>query len=93
MITSLTERGFFVKDPGHVRGIWMGIGGAFIVAGFVLGAFAAPFIMSGALLMVFGWFMPKWSPSGIEAARHASGYKEFISNVVSRREYGCLVDR
>jgi hypothetical protein len=82
---SLTERGFFTKDPGHVRGLWMGIGGAVLIAGFAVVSLAGPFIVSGALLMLFGWFMPKWSPSGLEAARHASGYKEFISKVEKYR--------
>ncbi|WKZ29066.1 MAG: DUF2207 domain-containing protein [Patescibacteria group bacterium] len=82
---SLTTQGYFVGDPGRVRAIWMGIGGAFIIAGFFALAFAAPLMISGGILMVFGWFMPKWSPKGLEAARHASGYKEFISKVEKYR--------
>lgn len=82
---SLTERGFFAKDPGHMRAIWMGIGGACILLGFFLLPLVVPLVASGAILMGFGWFMPKWSPSGHAAARHASGYKEFISKVEKYR--------
>lgn len=85
VMASLTERGFFAKDPGHVRGLWMGVGGTVLVVGFVFGSFAGPLLISGAVIMLFGWFMPKWSATGLEAARHASGYKEFISKVEKYR--------
>ncbi len=85
VMASLSERGFFVRDPGYVRGLWMGIGGAALVAAFVLIPLSGPLIASGILLMIFGWFMPKWSETGLEAVRHASGYKEFISKVEKYR--------
>ncbi len=85
VMASLRDRGYFSNDPERVRLVWMGAGIGLVIGGFVLSFLAVPLIASGAILLGFGWFMPKWSSSGHTAAKHAQGYKEFISKVEKYR--------
>ncbi len=85
VMASLTERGYFEKNPDSVRVAWIILGSAFVMLSFIVPAYIGPLFATGAIAFVFGWQMPKWSPSGITAVRQARGYREFISKVEKYR--------
>lgn len=82
VMKSITDRGYFVGDPVKVRGIWVGVGIVIAFLGFFVGAAVG---ISGVIIAVFGYFMPKRSPEGVAAAAHAAGFKEFVSSVEKYR--------
>lgn len=41
--------------------------------------------VTAAIILGFGWAMPRWTPKGAAAVRHAKGFKTFISKVKKYR--------
>ncbi len=90
----LSEDGYYVGNPDHVRSAYQGLGIGFIVlAGFV-GYFAQSLYLglalgiSGLVVIGFGPFMPKRTAKGIEALRLVLGLQEYIRRAeVDRIEF------
>jgi uncharacterized membrane protein YgcG len=93
----LVERGLYRSRPDRVRRSWMG-GALFLTVPVALiGAaigdkfgmsplpFALAAILSGAIVMVFGYFMPARTVSGARAYEGTRGFEEFLRRVESDR--------
>ena len=93
----LMERGYFQHRPDYVRGGFV-TGG--IAAGIILifignalaqrmGMAAAPFlvaaIVSAAIIIGFGWFMPARTPQGAKALAGVLGFEDFLTHVEADR--------
>ena len=84
IFTHLKSQGYFRRHPQAIRTAWM-IGGcivALILAwlGIVFGwLFAVASIISGGIIVVFGWFMPQKTKKGSVLAEEAEGFKLFLS--------------
>lgn len=83
---SLARRRVFYGRPGEVRTMWFVIAGIATVLGFVLWSrFGLPgfgaSIISGVIIIIFGWFMPKKTPRGIKLYSDILGFLEFFKRV------------
>jgi uncharacterized membrane protein YgcG len=93
----LVARGYYLRRPDHVKGIYMGGTFALGVAVLLLGIFAGEAIgiepltaviagvLTGIIGMSFGYFMPARTRSGADALSAALGFKEFLYRVESDR--------
>lgn len=75
--------GWYEKNPTTVKIKYVSIAGALIMLGFFIGDFAFVYFISllltGAVIMIFGWLMPKKTTLGTEVKDHVLGFKEFLS--------------
>lgn len=93
----LVGRGFYTGRPDHVRVLYI-VGGA--VAGGILAALGATLmtsfgmqpaagiiagILSGIVIIGFGWFMPSRTVRGTREVEKVLGFQEFLSRVESDR--------
>lgn len=90
----LSEEGYYVGNPDHVRGAYTGFGIGFFVLGAVVGYFTASLYLglalgvSGLIVLAFSPFMPKRTGKGIEALRLVLGLQEYIRRAeVGRIEF------
>lgn len=89
----LTAEGYFLKNPQSVRGIYVAIGfiGAWAVIffggmlGLVDGLMVFSVILSGLIVIAFGWFMPRRTDKGSLAYEHARGFAEYIEKAEKYR--------
>ena len=94
---ALMERGYFQHRPDYVRGGFMGVG---IIAGALLsitgisisqkmGMAPAPFliaaVISAAIILGFGWFMPARTAEGAKAVAGVLGFEDFLTHVEADR--------
>ena len=94
---ALLSRRYYSSRPDKVKQFYV-VGG--IVAGFLLfwgggmmsaklgiaiGAFAAAAIVSGMIILIFGWFMPARTMAGAQALEGALGFEEFLGRVEAPR--------
>jgi uncharacterized membrane protein len=94
---ALMERGYFMHRPDYVRSAYVGGGIAMGVILFLMGnslsqktgMAIAPFfiaaIVSGAIIVGFGWFMPACTAEGAKALAGVLGFEDFISQVEADR--------
>jgi uncharacterized membrane protein len=81
----VTAKGYYVKNPNTQVGLWVAIaivGGAFLAVGFGLlqgGWGVASGILSGAIILIFGWLMPAVTKKGAELKENILGFKDFLS--------------
>jgi len=79
-----TQRGYFVKNPKKVRGMYAGFGAGVMVVGYILGWFGVPipFALSvvsvGLVTLAFAFVMPKRTKKGVLAREHAFGLKLYL---------------
>lgn len=80
---SLTEKGYFVQNPQKIRNIYTVIG-VFVL---VLGWFSGPifdvigvigFFISGALIIIFGFFMPRKTAKGSNLKELIEGLRLYL---------------
>ena len=81
---AVVVKGYFLKNPNKVRGVYVGIGTALSFLGFwVLGPFGIwsglSVIASGIIIGAFGFFMPKKTEKGVLAREHIVGLKEYLN--------------
>jgi len=94
---ALMQRGYFTHRPDYVRGAYVGVG---IIMGAVLfatgislsqrmGMAPTPFlvaaILSGAIIVGFGWFMPARTAEGAKALAKVLGFEDFLTHVEADR--------
>ncbi len=82
--SSLVAKKYFTKNPQKVRGVYKGFGLIFIILAFFLTGFWGnlgfiSFILSGFIIMIFGWFMPAKTKKGTLAKQHILGLKEYLT--------------
>jgi hypothetical protein len=95
LMDSLVEHGYFLHRPDNTRGAWIGIGfvvGVLMVMGGIwLGSNSGmqplPFfiggILTGVIIVAFGWFMPAHTTQGMRALENALGFEDFLQRVES----------
>ncbi|HLK02949.1 MAG TPA: DUF2207 domain-containing protein [Candidatus Acidoferrum sp.] len=97
VLDSLVEHGYYRRRPDSVRATYVGAG---IVVGFLslwgamplatmFGMAALPFILAGiltgAIICIFGWFMPARTQTGARALEVVLGFEDFLAHVESDR--------
>lgn len=97
VLDELMERGYFQHRPDYVRGAFVGGGIVLAALMFFLGFAVAqrmgmapmPFviagILSGAIIVAFGWFMPARTVKGARALAGVLGFEDFLTHVESDR--------
>ena len=82
---NVTQKGYYAKNPNAVFGLWIAIaitGGAFMAVGFGMlqsGWGVASGILSGIIILIFGWLMPAVTTRGAELKENIIGFKDFLS--------------
>jgi uncharacterized membrane protein YgcG len=94
---SLVDRGYYARRPDSVRSGYIGMG---VVIGLILvwggaslggklGMAPLPFIVAGILtgliIIGFGWFMPARTQSGARALEGVLGFEDFLTHVEADR--------
>lgn len=96
LYTSLTDRGYFVKNPNAVRKKYAGWGTLLIIAGVIIGfirltngltgiEYFWPLVGSGVIITLFGAQMPKFTKEGQALREYAEGFKLFLSVTETER--------
>ena len=93
----LMERGYFLHRPDYVRTAYT-TGGVAIAAvffflgndlsqkyGMALTPFSIAAIVSGAIIIGFGWFMPARTAEGAKALAGVLGFEDFLTHVEADR--------
>ena len=93
----LVRRGFYTGRPDRVRALYM-IGGAVVgvvlvvLSGTIMSFFGmqpvagvAAGILSGLIIVLFGWFMPSRTMRGTRELEKVRGFQEFLSRVEADR--------
>ncbi len=82
----MVERELFAKNPRKVIGWYWGIGFAaiwvlVILAGFTGASFVSVIagIVSGMIIVAFGYFMPQKTKKGVLTHEHLQGFKHFLT--------------
>jgi uncharacterized membrane protein YgcG len=93
----LMERGYFQHRPDYVRGAFVGGGIALGVLFFLIGnslaqrmgMAPAPFLiaalLSGGIIVGFGWFMSARTLTGVKALSGVLGFEDFLTHVEAGR--------
>ncbi len=82
--SAAVAKGYFAGDPGRIRAWYLSAGGVIATAGFVFFNWQdnwpamAALIASGAITMIFGWFMPARTAKGVAAREYILGLKEYL---------------
>lgn len=82
---NVTQYGYYAKNPNTVFGMWIAI--AIVGGGLSAGLFGAiqggwgvfSGIVSGIIMLVFGWLMPAVTKKGAELKENILGFKDFLS--------------
>jgi uncharacterized membrane protein YgcG len=97
LMDSLVEHGYFVRRPDSVRSGYIAVGfilGLLIVFGGIsigqrMGMAPLTFILSGiltgAIISIFGWFMPAHTEQGTRALENLLGFEDFLVHVDADR--------
>lgn len=80
----LKGQGYFAKNPEAIRGTWITVGAIVGIGGTWLAVVFGPLfiftsILSGLIIIVFGWVMPQKTKKGSVLAEEAEGFKLFLS--------------
>jgi hypothetical protein len=93
----LMTPGYYLHRPDYVRGAFVGggvvLGVTLVFMGVTIaqrtGMAAAPFtiaaILSGAIIVGFGWFMPARTQAGAKALAAVLGFEDFLTHVEADR--------
>lgn len=76
MTDEMIARGWFVKNPGAVRGGWLALG--FVILVFAVMASYPLYILLAGVVGVLGWYMPKMTISGAEVHERVLGFRHFL---------------
>jgi len=78
---SVISKGYYAKDPAKTRGLYIGIGAILAAIG-IFASFSAAWvialILSGAVVICFGFIMPKLTEKGMEAKQDILGLREYL---------------
>jgi uncharacterized membrane protein len=82
---NVTQKGYYAKNPNTVFGLWIVaalVGGAFMAVGFGMlqnGWGVASGVVSGIIILIFGYLMPAVTKKGAELKENILGFKDFLS--------------
>jgi len=79
-----TKAGYFGKDPGRVRVVYITLGVLSFFWAFFIGAFfgalgIASFLVCGIMIFIFGMFMPARTQKGVDAKEYIEGLKLYMT--------------
>ncbi|MFA6285716.1 MAG: DUF2207 domain-containing protein, partial [Parcubacteria group bacterium] len=82
---NVTQKGYYAKNPRAVFGMWIVI--AIVGGGILTGLFGAiqggwgvfSGIVSGIIMLIFGYLMPAVTKKGAELKENILGFKDFLS--------------
>lgn len=83
--TALVDKGYFPKNPNTVRGKYIAWGLGIIFVCFFLGSLLGSWqnlvacILSGIIILGFGFIMPAKTRKGVLAREHVLGLKQYLS--------------
>lgn len=82
--SAVTDKGYFVDNPKDVSNLYTGIGATILIGSFVFSEFfggLAVFglIISGVIILIFGFIMPARTKKGVLAKEKIIGLKEYLS--------------
>ncbi len=81
----VTKKGYYVSNPNSTRILWIVSG--VIAGGFLAGIFGSfqgawgifSGIISGIIILIFGWLMPAVTKRGAELKENILGFKEYLA--------------
>ena len=76
MTDDMIARGWFVKNPGAVRGGWVALG--FVILVFAVMASYPLYIVLAGVVGVLGWYMPKMTTVGAKVHERVLGFRHFL---------------
>ncbi len=85
MYDQLVRLGYYEQSPEKVRSVYVGIGVMLLMIGMFTMIFAAPLMITGAILVLFGFIMPRRTAAGVAALDHAKGFREYLSQAEKYR--------
>lgn len=79
----MVRNGWYDKNPNTIKVKYTSIGGFLMMLGFFISDLAFIYfialVLTGVVVMIFGWLMPKKTTLGAEIKDHLIGFKEFLS--------------
>ena len=81
--TRMVDEGYFAAHPGRARGGWTTLSVILLFIGFQI--VSIPLMLTGGIVLLFGWLMAKRTPKGAEALDQAKGFKLFLSTAEKYR--------
>ncbi len=92
MVKDTIAAGYYKRNPQTVIGLYIGVG---LALGIVMAVVAKSLQLSshalyaggavGAVVMVFGFIMPRRTPAGVAAYEHAKGFREYLDKAEKYR--------
>ncbi len=79
----LVSEGYFAANPSRARAAWMGLG--IVVAFLGFPSFSLAVMLTGGIILLFGWLMAKRTKKGAEAFDVAKGFKVFLTTAEKYR--------
>mgnify|MGYP001609121518 CR=1 FL=1 len=82
VLEEIERRKVFVSNPNAVRGAYFAV--AFVVGFFLASVFSTPLafgaaIVTGLIIVVYGWLMPRRTLDGVKLLAEIEGFKWFLS--------------
>jgi len=82
---NVTQKGYYASNPNKIFGMWIAVAivsGVFMTIAFGIlqggwGTFSG--IVSGIIILIFGWLMPAVTKKGAEIRENILGFKDFLS--------------
>jgi uncharacterized membrane protein len=80
---SVFAKGYFIKNPEKVRHIYLAVGIMILVGGIFIGSFwemlgVVSWLISGIIVIIFSFFMPKKTKKGAETREYILGLKDYL---------------
>lgn len=80
---SVTKKGYFVANPQKTRNWYITFGTLIMFLGALLANYSASLMVgifiSGVVMVIFGYFMPRKTEMGVAAYEHILGLKDYLS--------------
>ncbi|MFC1608721.1 DUF2207 domain-containing protein [Patescibacteria group bacterium] len=82
--SSLVKKGYFSRNPKLIRGVYVGVAAAVAFFGVFFGSFlgfigTVSCIVSGLILFIFSFLMPRKTKKGVLVKEHALGLKLYMT--------------
>ncbi|HSE34614.1 MAG TPA: DUF2207 domain-containing protein, partial [Candidatus Paceibacterota bacterium] len=79
VLDALVEKGYYLQNPSKVRGAYLAAGVGLAVIGFFSGSFALGLVLSGVIVGIFAFVMPKTTVQGALIRERVAGFREYLS--------------
>lgn len=79
ILDALVVKGYFIENPSETRGVYIAAGFGIAMIGFFSGAFALGVVVSGAIVGLFAFVMPKTTVQGALMRERVAGFREYLS--------------